>query len=118
MHLERVVTFHQHIPAPITNADDERVDLEIGRRLPRAKNLENSLLRIFVLDGRALLTFIPGNHVLHRINLLFHPGPGSRPRGEKVYAWSRTRVERYYEKFRGILSLVSPSVASRTARDR
>jgi hypothetical protein len=30
MHFERVITFHQHIPAPITDANDERVDLEIG----------------------------------------------------------------------------------------
>jgi hypothetical protein len=51
MHFERVITFHQHIPAPITDADDERVDLEIGWRLPRAKDLQDSLLCIFVLEG-------------------------------------------------------------------
>jgi len=37
MHFERVVTFHQHIPAPITNADDERFDVEIGGRFPGLK---------------------------------------------------------------------------------
>src|ERR1700691_1936309 len=68
MHFERVITFHQHIPAPITDADDERVDLEIGWGLPRAKDLQDSLLCIFVLDGRALLTFVPSDHVLHSIN--------------------------------------------------
>ena len=57
MHFERVITFHQHIPAPISDADDERVHLEIGWRLPRAKDLQDSLLCIFVLDGRALLMF-------------------------------------------------------------
>src|SRR5438270_6992284 len=65
MYFERVVTFHQHIPAPITDADDEGLDLEIVWHLPWAENLQNSLLRIFVLDGRALGTFVPGDHVLH-----------------------------------------------------
>jgi hypothetical protein len=43
MHFERVIAFHQHIPAPITDANDERVDLEIGWRLPRAEDLQDSL---------------------------------------------------------------------------
>src|SRR5229473_1862779 len=54
MYFERVVTFHQHIPAPITDADDEGLDFEIVWHLPWAEDLQNSLLRIFVLDGRAL----------------------------------------------------------------
>jgi len=29
------------------------------------KNLQNSLLRILVLDGRTLGTFVPRDHVLH-----------------------------------------------------
>ena len=33
--------------SPITDADDERLDLEIGWRLPRAKDLQDSLLCIF-----------------------------------------------------------------------
>src|SRR5580658_9591756 len=49
MHFERVITFHQHIPAPITDADDKRVDLEIGWRFPWAEDLQDSLLCIFVL---------------------------------------------------------------------
>ena len=65
VHFERVVTLHQHIPAPITDADDERLDFEIGGRLPRAEDLQDSLLCIFVLDGRALRTFVPSDHVLH-----------------------------------------------------
>ena len=32
MYFERVVTFHQHIPAPITDADNEGLDFEIGQR--------------------------------------------------------------------------------------
>src|SRR5207302_132983 len=69
MHFERIVTFHQHIPAPITDANDERLDLEIRGRFPRAEDLQNSLLCIFVLDGRALRTFIPSDHVLHDFSL-------------------------------------------------
>jgi hypothetical protein len=49
----------------VTDADDERLNLEIGWRPPRAEDLQNSLLCIFVLDGRALLTFVPSDHVLH-----------------------------------------------------
>src|SRR6266550_8481102 len=81
MHFERVVTSHQHIAAPITDADDERVDLEIGWCLPRAEDFQDSLLCIFVLDGRTLLTLVPSDHVLHSIDLLFHPGPSFGPRG-------------------------------------
>jgi len=85
MHFQRVITFHQHIPAPITDANDERMDLEIGWRLPGAKDLKDSLLRIFVLKGRALLTFVPGDHVLHAGNLLVHPGPSCGLPGEQRY---------------------------------
>src|SRR5438874_849880 len=70
MYFERVVTFHQHIPAPITDADNEELDFEIVWRLPWAEDLQNSLLRILVLDGRALRTFVPGDHVLHRFSPL------------------------------------------------
>src|SRR5579859_3014460 len=94
MHFERVITFHQHIPAPITNADDERLDLEIGWRLPRAKYLQDSLLCIFVLDGRTLLTFVPRDHVLHSTSSFL----GVRAAGvvvSKVYAQRHTCVERY-----------------------
>jgi hypothetical protein len=40
MHFERVVTFYQPKPAPITDADDERLDFEIGGRFPRAEDLQ------------------------------------------------------------------------------
>jgi hypothetical protein len=99
MHFERVITFHQHIPAPITDADDERVDLEIGWRLPRAKDLQDSLLCIFVLDGRALRTLVPSDHVLHSINLSFTRGRVAGLAVSKVYAHRHTRVERYLEDF-------------------
>src|SRR5216683_3023349 len=72
MHFERVVTFRQHIPAPITDADDERLDFETGGRFPRAEDLQDSLLCIFVLDGRALWTFVPSDHVLHDFSPLSH----------------------------------------------
>src|ERR1039457_6460382 len=72
MHFERVGTLHQHIPAPITDADDERLDFETGGSFPRAEDLQNSLLCIFVLDGRALRTFLPSDHVLHDLSPLSH----------------------------------------------
>jgi hypothetical protein len=50
MHFERVVAFHQHIAAPVAHADHERVDLEIGWRLPWTEDLQDPLLCIFVLD--------------------------------------------------------------------
>src|ERR1700681_1473237 len=72
MYFERVVAFHQHIPAPITDADHEGLDFEIGRRLPWAEDLQDSLLCIFVLDGRALRTFVPSDHVLHEFSPQSH----------------------------------------------
>src|ERR1019366_3407789 len=72
MHFGWVVTLHQHIPAPITDADDERLDFETGGSFPRAEDLQNSLLCIFVLDGRALRTFLPSDHVLHDLSPLSH----------------------------------------------
>src|SRR6266581_9573777 len=72
MYFERVVTLHQHISAPITDADDEGLDFEIVWHLPWAEDLQNSLLRIFVLDGRALGTFVPSDHVLHQFSPLSH----------------------------------------------
>src|SRR4051812_11438711 len=99
MHFERVVTFHQHIAAPITDADDERVDLEIGGWLPRAEDFQDSLLCIFVLDGRTLLTLIPSDHVLHSINSSFTRVRFSGLVVGKVYAWGPTRVERYSDEF-------------------
>jgi len=76
----------------VTDADDERLNLEIGWRPPRAEDLQNSLLCIFVLDGRALLTFVPSDHVLHdflpfsrvvkdppsRIEMAYQPAIGKR----------------------------------------
>jgi hypothetical protein len=70
MHFERVVTFHQHVPAPIPDADNERLDFEIGRRLPRAKDLKDSFLCILVLAGRALRTLVPSDHVFHNLSSL------------------------------------------------
>jgi hypothetical protein len=93
MRFERVIAFHQHIPTPITDADDERLDLETGWRLPRAKDLENSLLCIFVLDGRALRTFVSGDHVLHKLTSSFIRVRVADLVVGKVYAWRYTRVE-------------------------
>src|ERR1700733_11520205 len=89
---QRIIAFHQHVPAPITDTDHERMVLEIGRRLPWAEDLQNPLLCIFVLDGRALRVFAPCGHVLHAINLLFHPGPGCGPRGGQGGAHSHRAI--------------------------
>ena len=65
MHFERVVALHQHVSAPIADADDERLDFEIGWRLPWPEDIQDSFLCILILDGRALGTFVPSDHVLH-----------------------------------------------------
>jgi hypothetical protein len=53
----QIVTFHQHVPTPLADSDHEELDLEIGRRLPLAEDLKNSLLGVLVLDGRTLWPF-------------------------------------------------------------
>ncbi len=94
MHFEWVIAFHQHVTTPITYADDEGVDLKVGWGLPWAEDFQDSLLCIFVLRGRTLLTLIPGNHVLHSVNLIFfHPGPDFGPRGGQVIPLKIRRVE-------------------------
>jgi hypothetical protein len=44
-----IVALHQHMPTPLAHADYEKLDLEIGWRLPLAKHLEDSLLGILIL---------------------------------------------------------------------
>src|SRR4051794_49482 len=66
MDCRRIVTVQQHIPAPVTHADYEQFDFEIAGRLPLRENLEDPLLRIFVLHRRTLRTFCPREHVLQR----------------------------------------------------
>lgn len=67
---QRVVAFHQHVPAPFTDADHKEVDLEIARRLPLAEDFEDSLLGVLVFDRRTLRTLGPTDHVLHGSSLL------------------------------------------------
>src|SRR4051794_13948472 len=67
---KRIVAVEHHVPAPISNADDEQFDLEVAGRLPLGEDLEYPLLGILVLDGRALRTFVPGEHVLHADRIL------------------------------------------------
>ena len=72
MHLERDMTLRSTgITTPITDADDERKDLEIGRYLPGAKTPQRfASVRMSVLDGRGLRTFVPRDHVLDRTSAL------------------------------------------------
>jgi hypothetical protein len=56
---EWVVAFHQHMPTPLAHPNYEKFDLEIGRRLPLAKHLEDSLLGVLILDRRTLRAFEP-----------------------------------------------------------
>ena len=65
MNGHQIVTFHQHVPTPLADSDHEELDLEIGRRLPLAEDLKNSLLGVLVLDGRTLWPFESTDHVLH-----------------------------------------------------
>src|SRR6185437_6280340 len=99
MHFERVITFHQHIPAPIADADDEGLDFEIGWCLPWAEDFQDSLLCIFVFDGRTLLTLVPGNHVLHSPTPSLIASPSFRPRGGQVIPPGSRSVELYSEGF-------------------
>jgi hypothetical protein len=48
---QRIVAFHQHMPTPLAHTNYEKLDLEIGRRLPLAKHLEDSLLGVLILLG-------------------------------------------------------------------
>ena len=53
VNLHYVVTFGQHIAAPVTHADHETFDFEIGRLFPLSKNVKNASLGLFILDRRA-----------------------------------------------------------------
>src|SRR4051794_37312388 len=55
------------------------MNLEILRCLPWAEDLQDSLLRIFILDGRPLRSFVPRDHVLHGKNLSFTRVQGAGP---------------------------------------
>lgn len=46
-----VVTLHEHVAAPLADADHKKVDLEIVRPFPLAKYVENSLLRVLVFEA-------------------------------------------------------------------
>src|SRR5436190_18635976 len=65
-----VVAFHQHVPAPLADPDDEELDLEITRRLPLAEDFEDALLGILVFHRRTLRAFEPADDVLHWPSLL------------------------------------------------
>src|SRR5579863_6157055 len=65
-----IVALHQHMPAPLAHTNYEKLDLEIGWRLPLAKHFENSLLGILILYGRTLWAFKPTDYVF-RVLLLF-----------------------------------------------
>src|ERR1017187_1716010 len=58
------------MPTPLSNTHHEKLDLEIGWRLPLAKHLEDSLLGILILYRRTLRAFEPADYVFH-VLLLF-----------------------------------------------
>src|ERR1700691_897942 len=60
---QRIVAVHQHMPTPLAHTNDEKLDLEIGWRLPLAKHLEDSLLGVLILDRRTLRAFEPADYV-------------------------------------------------------
>jgi len=62
----RIVTFHQHVPTPLTHSNYEEINLKIGGRRPLTEHLKDPFLGILVLHGRTLGPFEPANHILHR----------------------------------------------------
>ena len=46
----RIIAVQQHIPAPVTHAYHEHLDLEVPGCLPLRKDLEDPFLRVFILD--------------------------------------------------------------------
>jgi hypothetical protein len=44
-----MVALHQQMTAPLAHPNHEKLDLEIGWRLPLAKHFEDSLLGILIL---------------------------------------------------------------------
>src|SRR5438477_11954821 len=60
-----IVALYQHMPTPFADSYHEEFDLEIGGRLPLTEHIEDSLLGILVLHGRALRSFEPADHILH-----------------------------------------------------
>src|SRR5687768_7686281 len=56
---QRIVTVYQHMATPLPDSDHEKLDLEIGGRLPLTENLEDPLLGVLVLDGRTLRPLEP-----------------------------------------------------------
>src|SRR5260370_25275723 len=51
--------------APLAHPNQEKLDLDIGWRLPLAKHFEDSLLGILILYRRALRAFEPTDYVFH-----------------------------------------------------
>ena len=60
-----IVAFHQHMPTPLAHTNYEKLDLEIGWRLPLAKHLEDSLLSVLILYRRTLRAFKPADYAFH-----------------------------------------------------
>src|SRR5437879_4802077 len=63
------------MPTPLAHTNYEKLDLEIGRRLPLAKHLKDSLLGILVLHGQTLRAFEPA---MGTIRLVRHFSRGTR----------------------------------------
>src|SRR5208283_5373392 len=76
---EWVVPLHQHMPAPLAHTNYEKLDLEIGWRLPLTKHLKDALLGVFILYGRALRAFEPADYVFHLLLRLWRWPDRSRP---------------------------------------
>src|SRR5439155_17298357 len=66
VHRQRIVAVHQHVPTPISHADNEHFDLEVGGGLPWTKDFKDSLLGILVFERRTLGAFKPTEHIFHR----------------------------------------------------
>jgi hypothetical protein len=51
VHGDRIIAIGEHIAAPVTNADHEQLDLEVGGGFPSAKDIKYPLLRFLVFEG-------------------------------------------------------------------
>jgi hypothetical protein len=58
------------MPTPFTHTHYEKLDLEIGGRLPLTKHLKDSLLGILVFHRRTLRALEPADYVLHQISFI------------------------------------------------
>jgi hypothetical protein len=66
------------MPTPFAHTHYEKLDLEIGGRLPLPKHLKDSLLGILVFHRRTLRALEPADYVLHLTSFIPRMAEGSQ----------------------------------------